>query len=162
MCCFYCLMLRSGLFLQMTRVDVPILHEALLQFFLFCSFVTANKRNQYLLSSRDLNSKKQKHLNSPFSRIQTATTFMRVYRFVALLSLINTNCTNLHVGRLRLQLGQVVGVVLQLLSQVGVLHLQHLHLPQQLVVGRRRHAAGATTDLRRRRQAQTTNERIHQ
>lgn len=65
---------------------------------------------------------------------------------------------DLHVGRLRLQLGQVVGVVLQLLSQVGVLHLQHLHLPQQLVVGRRRHAAGATTDLRRRGQAQNMDE----
>lgn len=70
--------------------------------------------------------------------------------------------TNLHVGRLRLQLGQVVGVVLQLLSQVGILHLQHFHLPQQLVVGRRRHAAGATTDLRRRQHTRVMNERTNE
>lgn len=70
-------------------------------------------------------------------------------RTAAAVSVWNWSCesTYFHVGGLRLQLGQVVGVVLQLLSQVRVLHLQHLHLPQQLVVRRCRHVGRCTFDL---------------
>lgn len=114
---------------------------------------------------------KQKHCVSHFPRNETGpiSSQLSIGCFVSInqytlceLGGVRGVGTNLHVGRLRLQLGQVVGVVLQLLSQVGILHLQHLHLPQQLVVGRRCHAAGATTDLRRRQQTQGMNERNHE
>lgn len=55
--------------------------------------------------------------------------------------------THLHAGGLSLQFGQMVGVVLQLPPQVGVLLAERLHLVGQLVVGS--HGVGHLHTLQR-------------
>lgn len=73
-------MLQLQLFLLMTTVDVPILHEALLYFLFwsvsFCSLVTENKCDKYLFwkkkkkqENRDLNFKQWDCKSEFFSRI---------------------------------------------------------------------------------------------